>query len=93
AILLIAKQQPVATNLRRIIVALKIATDIERMADNAKNIAKSTIQLGEHDTTIPESLKKMKKLTLEMLNQSILAFENDDIVIAGQLAIMDDQVD
>ncbi|RLL48371.1 phosphate transport system regulatory protein PhoU [Oceanobacillus piezotolerans] len=94
AILLIATQQPVATNLREIIVALRIVTDIERMADNAKNIARSTIHLGKNETAaIPEELKNMEKLTLEMLNKSILAFENNDIVIAGQLAIMDDRVD
>ncbi len=40
AILLIAKQQPVAIDLRRIIAAIKIASDIERMADFGVNIAK-----------------------------------------------------
>ncbi|RLL42938.1 phosphate transport system regulatory protein PhoU [Oceanobacillus piezotolerans] len=94
-ILMIAKQHPVAKDLRRIIVVLRIVTDIERMADNAKNIATSTIHLGNNytATAIHDELKKMQKLTLEMLDQSILAFENDDIVIAGQLGIMDDQVD
>ncbi|RLL43951.1 phosphate transport system regulatory protein PhoU [Oceanobacillus piezotolerans] len=94
-ILLIAKQHPVATDLRRIIVVLRIVTDIERMADNAKNIAWSTIHLGKDykATGVHEELKKMQILTLEMLDQSIHAFENDDIMIAGQLGIMDDQVD
>src|SRR5690625_7341391 len=47
AILLIAKQQPVATDLRRLIACIRISSDLERMADNAKNIAKATIQLGD----------------------------------------------
>ncbi len=47
AIFLIARQQPVATDLRRLVVALRISTDLERMADNAKNIAKSTTWGGE----------------------------------------------
>lgn len=57
-ILLIAKQQPVATDLRRVITALKILTDIERMADNAKNIATATIHLGENASIIPNDIKK-----------------------------------
>src|SRR5699024_7267032 len=60
AILLIAKQQPVASDLRKLIVAIRISTDLERMADNAKNIARSTLHLGEdHELEIDSSLKDM----------------------------------
>ncbi|RDW19203.1 phosphate transport system regulatory protein PhoU [Oceanobacillus arenosus] len=93
AILLIAKQQPVATDLRRIIIVLRIVTDIERMADNAKNIARSAIHLGENASTLPQGLKKMQEMTIEMLEAAILAFQKEDIISAGKLAEMDDQVD
>ncbi len=45
ALMLITKQQPVASDLRRIFISIKTATDLERIADHAVNIAKSTIRL------------------------------------------------
>ncbi|RFU65712.1 phosphate signaling complex protein PhoU [Peribacillus glennii] len=94
AILLIAKQQPVAIDLRRIIAAIKIASDIERMADFGVNIAKSAIRIGQQPFI--ESLahlRQMKDITLEMIHLSILAFEKDDVVMARNIAEMDDEVD
>ncbi|WP_077621498.1 phosphate signaling complex protein PhoU [Sediminibacillus massiliensis] len=93
-ILLIAKQQPVATDLRRLIVALRISSDLERMADNAKNIAKSTIHLGEgHGLVIHPLLDQMKKKATEMIDLSITAFEYEDITLARKLGEMDDVID
>ncbi|SFD54373.1 phosphate uptake regulator, PhoU [Lentibacillus persicus] len=93
-ILLIAKQQPVATDLRRLVIALQITTDIERMADNAKNIAKSTLHLGEdHRLTVHPKIKEMRDMAVEMNNIAMRAFEYDDISIAGKLSKMDDNVD
>ena len=46
-ILLIAKQQPVATDLRRLMVLVKAASDMERVGDYAVNIAKETIRIGK----------------------------------------------
>ncbi|MDQ0269452.1 phosphate signaling complex protein PhoU [Cytobacillus purgationiresistens] len=94
AILLIAKQQPVAIDLRRIIVAIKIATDIERIADFAVNIAKSTIRIGAQEHVKPiVHIKQMHAITLEMLNLSLEAFNEEDIMKAKKAAEMDDQVD
>ena len=47
ALMLITKRQPVASDLRRIFISIKTATDLERIADHAVNIAKATIRLGE----------------------------------------------
>ncbi|PLT34701.1 phosphate signaling complex protein PhoU [Bacillus sp. V5-8f] len=94
AILLIAKQQPVAIDLRRIIAAIKIASDIERMADFGVNIAKSTIRIGQEPLIESLShLRQMKEITMEMIRLSIEAFEKDDIVMARKIAEMDDEVD
>lgn len=94
AILLIAKQQPVATDLRRLIVAIRISADLERMADNAKNIAKSTIHLGrDHGLIIDESIKEMKDIAINMIDLAIKAYENEDISLARKLAEMDDLLD
>ncbi|MDF1508359.1 phosphate signaling complex protein PhoU [Robertmurraya sp. DFI.2.37] len=94
AILLIAKQAPVAIDLRRIIVAIKIATDIERIGDFAVNIAKSTIRIGheEHVRTF-QQVKKMYSITTEMLDLSLQAFGNEDVASAKKVADMDDEVD
>ncbi|MGY0692716.1 phosphate signaling complex protein PhoU [Virgibacillus sp. FSP13] len=94
AILLIAKQQPVATDLRRLIVAIRISSDLERMADNAKNIAKATIHLGEdHGIEIYPALNEMKKKAIDMIDLTIKAYEIEDITLARKLADMDDLVD
>ncbi|WP_026584503.1 phosphate signaling complex protein PhoU [Bacillus sp. J33] len=94
AILLIAKQQPVAIDLRRIIVAIKIATDIERIADFAVNIAKSTIRIGSEPLIKPiEHIKEMYRISTEMLRMSLEAFNEEDINKAKKVADMDDQVD
>ena len=93
-ILLIAKQQPVATDLRRLIIALRVVTDIERMGDNAKNIAKAAIRLGTHyQTELPQELITMRDTSLIMLETAISAFQNEDISVAQKLAEMDDKVD
>lgn len=94
AILLIAKQQPVAIDLRRIIVAIKIATDVERIADFAVNIAKSTIRIGQ-EPHIKEinRLKKMYKITSTMLNDVLTAYQQEDLGIAKKVADLDNEVD
>ncbi|WP_053219192.1 phosphate signaling complex protein PhoU [Virgibacillus senegalensis] len=94
AILLIARQQPVATDLRRLIIALRISSDLERMGDNAKNIAKAAIHLGEHHgLTIHPALDDMKQTALKMLDLSVKAFEYEDVTLARKLAELDDRVD
>ncbi|HAQ06614.1 MAG TPA: phosphate transport system regulatory protein PhoU [Bacillus bacterium] len=94
AILLIAKQQPVAIDLRRIIVAIKIATDIERMADFAVNIAKSAIRIGNEPLIKPiEHIKQMHQLSVQMLTLALESFNEEDLSKSREVAKMDDQVD
>ncbi|HWO77643.1 MAG TPA: phosphate signaling complex protein PhoU [Bacillus sp. (in: firmicutes)] len=94
AILLIAKQQPVAIDLRRIIVAIKIASDLERMADFAVNIAKSTIRIGNQPLVKPiDSIKKMHESTIKMIELAIEGYYQEDLVKAKELADIDDVVD
>ncbi|MGD6815461.1 phosphate signaling complex protein PhoU [Metabacillus sp. 84] len=94
SILLIAKQQPVATDLRRIMVAIKISNEMERMADFAVNIAKSAIRIGDDPLIKPiETIKSMHSIASEMLSLSIKAFNEEDVVLAKKVADMDDQVD
>lgn len=94
AIWLIASQQPVAIDLRRIIGAIKIVTDVERVADFAVNIAKSAIRIGQDSEMAPvENIRKMHGILLEMLRLSLEAFNEEDIDKAKKVADMDDEVD
>lgn len=94
AILLIAKQQPVATDLRRIIVAIKISNELERMADFAVNIAKATIRIGDEPLIKPIiHIKEMTEISSKMLSLSLKAYNEEDVVLAKNVADMDDQVD
>jgi phosphate transport system protein len=94
AILLLAKQQPVARDLRRIVIALKISSDLERMADHSTNIAKATIHLGEeHGIEINPELREMAIQAMDMVDLAVKAFENEDITLAQKLAEMDDMID
>ncbi|WP_445505780.1 phosphate signaling complex protein PhoU [Niallia sp. 03091] len=94
AILLIAKQQPVAIDLRRIIVGIKIATDIERIADFAVNIAKATIRIGSQELVKPVAhVEKMVGITCNMLELALKAFNEEDTKLAIKIAEIDDEVD
>ncbi len=94
AILLIARQQPVASDLRKLIVAIRTASDLERMADNAKNIAESTIRLGEnHGLTIHLLLDKMREVCIHMIDLAIKAYQEADISLAKKLSELDDSID
>ncbi|ANU28340.1 phosphate signaling complex protein PhoU [Planococcus versutus] len=93
-ILLIAKQSPVATDLRRLIVTIKVASDMERVGDYAVNIAKETIRIGNQPLLAQiTQIQQMQKLAVAMLNQVIEAFVEEDVIKAKEIAELDDQVD
>jgi len=91
---MIAKQQPVATDLRRLMVLVKAASDMERVGDYAVNIAKETIRIGKEPLVFPTSnLQTMCNKTVEMLESIIKAFTEEDTVHAKEIAELDDYVD
>ncbi|WP_339262415.1 phosphate signaling complex protein PhoU [Solibacillus sp. FSL W7-1472] len=93
-ILLIAKQQPVATDLRRLIVVIKAATDMERIGDHAVNIAKETIRIGKTPfVTSVEPIEEMFHKTILMLRQIVDAFLEENTTKAKEIAKLDDEVD
>ena len=94
ALLLIARQSPVATDLRKINVALKVSSEVERFADIAVNIAKSAIHIGdeEHFKEIID-IPKMMEMALEMVADSIRAYHSQDVTLAKKCAEKDDAVD
>ncbi|MCX7695329.1 MAG: phosphate signaling complex protein PhoU [Caloramator sp.] len=91
---LIALQQPMAKDLRRIASALKIITDLERIGDHAVNIAKITLDIGNEPLMKPLiDIPKMAEIAQNMIKLSLDAFVNQDIELAKKAAEMDEQVD
>ncbi len=92
--MLLALQQPLAKDLRTIASALKIITDLERMADHAVNIAKITLQIGKDSLIKPlVDIPKMADLALEMIKMSLDAFVNEDVELAEKAGARDEEVD
>lgn len=91
---LIATQQPVAKDLRRILIAFKIAGDLERMADLAVDVAKAAIRLGPNGLIKPlVDIPRMAEIVRQMTNESIQAFTRENIDLAYKMASLDDEVD
>ncbi|WP_274655086.1 phosphate signaling complex protein PhoU [Paenibacillus humicola] len=91
---LIATQQPVAKDLRRILVAFKIASDLERMGDLSVDIAKSALRL-EGQTLIKPliDLPRMAHIVQTMIDESIQSFVQENVNMAYKAAKDDDLVD
>ena len=91
----IATQQPLATDLRELASMLEISTELERMGDYAKGIAKINILLGEQRPEIQSilHLREMTEITLEMMNRAVQAFVDGDLETARKLPMEDDKVD
>ncbi len=94
AVWVIAKQQPVARDLRRIIAVIQMSSSIERIADFAVNTSKSAIKIGRTDSLLQKtSILSMKEKAIEMLEMSIQAFVDSNISLAKQVSELDDIVD
>src|SRR6516162_9774740 len=90
---ILALHQPVAVDLRRIAAALKINTDLERIADLAEDIAERALYLAQLPATaIPEKLQRMTDLTTTMVRMSLDAFVNLDARQARRVCRLDDEV-
>lgn len=91
---LIATQQPVAKDLRRILSAFKIASDLERMGDLCVNIAKLVIRLDGQPLIKPLiDLPRMAQIVQTMTYESIQSFVQENVDLAYKMASDDDQVD
>jgi len=91
---LIALQQPLATDLRTIGTALKLVTDLERVADYATNIAEITVRLAGAPLFKPlVDIPRMARMAQQMLRQSLDAFIQRDVELAESVCRADDPVD
>ncbi|MFD0586440.1 phosphate signaling complex protein PhoU [Paenibacillus sp. GCM10027627] len=91
---LIATQQPVAKDLRRILSAFRIASDLERMGDLAVDIAKVVLRLEGQSLIKPLiDLPRMAEIVGTMTYESIQSFVHENVDLAYKMAKDDDQVD
>jgi len=91
---IIATQQPVAKDLRRIIIAFRMANDLERMADLAVDIAKVTMRIEQEGLIKPlVDIPRMAEIVQIMTNDSIQSYIQEDVNLAYKMAQMDDEVD
>jgi phosphate transport system protein len=91
---LLALNQPVAGDLRLLIIALKINTDLERMGDLAVNIAERAISLAKVPLVKPLiDTPRMASLVEDMLHSSLDAFVKRDAALAEKVLPADDEVD
>ncbi len=91
---LIITQQPVAKDLRRILVAFKISSDLERMGDLALDVAKVTMRLqGQHLIKPLVDIPRMAEIVTTMTTDSIQSYLDENTDLAYKMAQDDDQVD
>ena len=90
---LLLQQQPVAKDLRVISAALKMITDMERIGDQAEDIAEIIIFLGGRTGEECHDIRLMAEATIKMVTESIDAYVNKDLQLAKQVMKHDDVVD
>lgn len=91
---LIATQAPMASDLRTLIAALSIVTDLERMADHAEGIGRISLMIGEEPLLRPlGTILEMTDRVVDMLHQSLTAFIQRDANLAYRVCELDDEVD
>lgn len=93
-IILIATQQPMARDLRLLAAVLEIVTELERIGDYAKGIARINLLLGEKPLIKPLiDIPRMAEKGIDMLHRSLSAFVNGDVETARAIPKEDDEVD
>ena len=90
---LLLHPQPVAKDLRLISAALKMITDMERIGDQAEDIAEIVTFLNGHTMEGMELIEEMARETIEMVTASVDAFVKKDVELANKVIEQDDIVD
>lgn len=93
-ITLIATQQPMARDLRQLTAVLEVITELERMGDYAKGIARINHNLGrETRLKPPAGLTQMAEIGVDMLHKALEAFVTGKVELARSVPRQDDEVD
>ena len=90
---LLPHQQPVAGDLREISAALRMISDMERIGDQAADIADLSRFIDKNCAQIPDEIKKMVEQTVHMVTESVDSFVKSDINLCRKVISDDDKVD
>ncbi len=91
---LIATQQPMARDMRTLAAVLEIVTELERIGDYAKGIAKITLMIGQEPLLKPLiDIPRMVEKARDMLHRALEAFVESNVELARQIPTEDDEVD
>lgn len=99
AVKILARRQPAARDLRFLVFALKVVTDLERIGDEAANMAGRAVQLAQGPSSrhpVPElvpALQEMAAVTKDLVHQALEAFVKRDEALARDVRERDDEVD
>ncbi len=92
--ILIATQQPMAHDLRLLASILEISSELERMGDYAKGIAKIKLRMGDQPLLKTlNDIPRMAEKDVDMLHRALTAFVNEDVETARRIPAEDDEVD
>jgi len=91
---IIARQQPMASDLRTLAAILELATELERIGDYGKGIARITLMIGEQPLIKPLiDIPLMAEKVCDMLQRALDAFIRRDVEMARAIPLEDDEVD
>ena len=87
-------EHPVASDFREVLAALKMITDLERIGDQARDIAEITTQFGDEEYIKKlEHIPRMAVIVIQMVKDGVQAYINRDLELARSLDRTDDKVD
>ena len=90
---LLLRQQPVAGDLRQISAALKMITDMERIGDQAEDIAEIITYLSDRSASNEQLMREMANAAIKMVTDSVDAYVKHDTIMAEKVIAADDVVD
>jgi len=93
SLLILAKRQPMASDLRFVTLVMKMVTDLERIADLAVNICERTLDLADATVIMPAAIPKMCEKTEAMVHAALEAFVDGDEAQARAVIDSDDEID
>lgn len=90
---LLLRQQPVASDLRKVSTALKMVTDVERIGDQASDIAEITRDIEDSPVISHVPIAEMARSTIGMVTDSIDSFVRKNLGLAQEVIRKDDEID
>ncbi len=93
-LMVIATQQPMASDLRNLAAILELSTELERIGDYGKGIARVTVMMGDEPLVKPlTDIPLMAEKACNMLHRALKAFISRDVALARAIPLEDDEID